>query len=352
MAPNSHTRPLLQLCLAWLAFLPFGISQADDFPKKSISVVVPFNAGGGSDIFTRIFQKAIRENQLCPQPLVVDNQGGAGGTIGSRLTKDATPDGYTIMCLHDGIYTAQHYGNADWGPDDFEPIAATGSSGVIIAVTEDSPYESLSDLMEDAKTRPYELVFGTNLGAPNHYSALFVQNGKPGAKFRFTQTGGGSSRLNQLKGGHIDLTGFSVAEYVQFKEAGIRALAVLSEERESALPELPTALEQGVEATHSLMQFWWAPKGTPQERVDYFANLLKETMETPYVKERLQQLHIDPIFLVGDELKNRVKERGARLNEITIETPPPLPPLHWIILGLVIVFAIWVWRDEKKKSAA
>jgi len=122
------------------------------------------------------------------------------------MTKDAAPDGHTIMCLHDGIYTAQHYGNASWGPDDFEPIAATGRSGAVIAVAEGSDYELLAELMDDAKERPYELVFGTNLGAPNHYSALFVQNGKPGAKFRFTQTGGGSNRLNQLKGGHVDVT--------------------------------------------------------------------------------------------------------------------------------------------------
>jgi len=347
----AKASPITILLYLLLAVLPHS-SRGDDFPTRPINVIVPFNAGGGSDIFTRIFQKAIRDNRLSPQPLVVENQGGAGGTIGSRMTKDADPDGHTIMCLHDGIYTAQHYGNADWGPDDFEPIAATGRSGVVIAVAEGSEYESLADLMKDATNRPYELVFGTNLGAPNHYSALFVQNGKPGAKFRFTQTGGGSNRLNQVKGGHVDVTGFSIAEYVQYKEAGIRALAVLSEEREAALPDLPTALEQGVEATHSLMQFWWAPKGTPQERVDYLANMLGQAMETDYVKERLGQLHIEPIFLTGDELKAKIDERGALLNQITIESPPALPPLHWIILGLTIIFGIWASREDKSKKAA
>ena len=139
---------------------------------------------------------------------------------------------------------------------------------------------------------------------------------------------------------------------MQYKEAGIRALAVLSEEREAALPDLPTALEQGVEATHSLMQFWWAPKGTPQERVNYLANMLGQAMETDYVKERLGQLHIEPIFLTGDELKAKIDERGALLNQITIESPPALPPLHWIILGLTIIFGIWAWREDKSKKAA
>ena len=148
--------------------------QAADFPEKPITVIVPFAAGGGSDTFVRIFQKAIREENLSPQPIVVKNVAGAGGTIGSRTVLDAKPDGYTILCLHDGMYTAQHYGNADWGPSDFEPIAAIGRSGVVIAVKDNSPYQSLAELMEEAAERPYELVFGTNIGAPNHYSAMFL----------------------------------------------------------------------------------------------------------------------------------------------------------------------------------
>ena len=97
------------------------IAKGADFPDKPITVIVPFAAGGGSDTFVRIFQKAIREKELCPQPIVVKNVAGAGGTIGSRAALEAKPDGYTILCLHDGMYTAQHYGSADWGPSDLNP---------------------------------------------------------------------------------------------------------------------------------------------------------------------------------------------------------------------------------------
>ena len=151
-----------------LAAVALGIAlphAAAEFPERPVDVVVPFAAGGGSDTFVRILQKAIRENDLSPQPFVVRNAGGAGGTIGSRRARDAKPDGHTILCLHDGIYTAQHYGTAEWGPADFEPIAATGRSGVVVAVAEDSPYENLAELMADAKERPYRVVCGTNLGA-------------------------------------------------------------------------------------------------------------------------------------------------------------------------------------------
>lgn len=336
--------PLAQLIFIKLVFF---CSLQGDYPSKPITVIVPFAAGGGSDVFVRIFQNAIRKNNLCPQPIVIKNIAGAGGTIGSRSAKNATPDGHTILCLHDGIYTAQHYGNADWGPDNFEPIAATGRSGVVVAVEEDSPYTSLNELMEEAKDRPYQLVYGTNLGAPNHYSALFLQNGKSGAKFRFTQTGGGAKRLAQLKGGHIDLTGFSVAEYQQFKDAGIKALASLGEERESSFPNLTTALEQEVRATHDLMQFWWAPQNTPPERIAYLQNLLAEAMATREIKESFQNLHMDPVLQVGQDLLKTIADRSQKLQGITIDKPTALPPLEWIILGITVICFVFVLRESK-----
>ncbi|NCX71675.1 MAG: tripartite tricarboxylate transporter substrate binding protein, partial [Rhodobacteraceae bacterium] len=336
--------PLAKLILIHFIFL---CSLYGEYPSKPITVIVPFAAGGGSDVFVRIFQNAIRKNNLCPQPIVIKNIAGAGGTIGSRSAKNATPDGHTILCLHDGIYTAQHYGNADWGPDNFEPIAATGRSGVVVAVEEDSPYASLNELMEEAKDRPYQLVYGTNLGAPNHYSALFLQNGKSGAKFRFTQTGGGAKRLAQLKGGHIDLTGFSVAEYQQFKDAGIKALASLGEERESSFPNLTTALEQEVRATHDLMQFWWAPQNTPPERIAYLQNLLAEAMATREIKESFQNLHMDPVLQVGQDLLKTIADRSQKLQGITIDKPTALPPLEWIILGITVICFVFVLRESK-----
>jgi putative tricarboxylic transport membrane protein len=336
--------PLAQLIFIKLVFF---CSLQGNYPSKPITVIVPFAAGGGSDVFVRIFQNAIRKNNLCPQPIVIKNIAGAGGTIGSRSAKNATPDGHTILCLHDGIYTAQHYGNADWGPDNFEPIAATGRSGVVVAVGEDSPYSSLNELMEEARDRPYQLVYGTNLGAPNHYSALFLQNGKSGAKFRFTQTGGGAKRLAQLKGGHIDLTGFSVAEYQQFKDAGIKALASLGEERESSFPNLTTALEQEVRATHDLMQFWWAPQNTPPERIAYLQNLLAEAMATREIKESFQNLHMDPVLQIGQDLLKTIADRSQKLQGITIDKPTALPPLEWIILGITVICFVFVLRESK-----
>ena len=155
------------------------LAAAAPFPEKPITVIVPFAAGGGSDTFVRIFLKAIREHDLAPQSFVVKNIGGAGGTIGSRAALSKA--GW----LHDSLSTRRDVHGSTLrqrrlGPADFTPIAATGRSGVVVAVADNSPYKDLAELMADAVARPYQLVYGTNLGAPNHYSALFLQTANQG----------------------------------------------------------------------------------------------------------------------------------------------------------------------------
>ena len=131
-----------------------------------------------------------------------------------------------------------------------------------------------------------------------------------------------------------------MAEYEPFKEAGIRALAVLSENGEAAMPDLPTAREQEVDAIHGLMQFWWAPKGTPPDRVAYLEKLLRQVMETSTVKARLAQLHVEPGFHVGDDLQAVIKERIRDLEGLQLEKPAALPPVHWLVLGFVGLYSV------------
>ena len=95
------------------------------------------------------------------------------------------------------------------------------------------------------------------------------------------------------------------------------------------------------------MQFWWAPKDTPPDRIAYFEGLFRRIMETKTVRERLKQLHIAPEFHTGKALQETIKQRSANLEGITIEKPPPLPPVHWMILGLVAIGGVMVWRENR-----
>ena len=133
-------------------------------------------------------------------------------------------------------------------------------------------------------------------------------------------------------------------------EAGIRALAVLSEERETALAETPTAAEQGIAAYHNLTQYWWAPKNTPPDRVAALAELLQRAMETESVRQRLAELHIAPIFLTGDSLQKTIAEREAELKEVKVDPPPSLPPFEWLALGLAVICGAFVYHETNSRK--
>lgn len=335
--------PIL-LCLQILPLITI-MGDTGDYPTKPIKVIVPFGAGGGSDTFVRLIQKAVDEEKLLPHPLVVQNIKGAGGTIGSRKAKDAEPDGYTILCLHEGILTAKYAGKADYGPENFEAIAGTGDIGILVAVKEDSPYQSLPDLMEEAIRRPDEIVFATNLGAPSHYVGLMLEDRKEGARFRYTQTGGGADRFAALVGRHCDLTVFSLSEFNQFKDSGIRALALCAENRHPAWPDMPTAREQGFDVIRGNTHFWWAPKGTPEDRTKVIGAMLQQALQSPLVQERLQTMHTDPTFLEGKALSNSLEKREADIAKVSKREEEHLPDFPFLSLMCVLAMAVWVVAD-------
>lgn len=313
---------------------------SDNYPDQPIKVIVPFGAGGGSDTFVRILQKAIEENEFLTQPIVIINVPGAGGTIGSRQVMESEPDGYTLLCLHEGIISAKYAGSAAYGPEAFEPVAGTGEVGNVIAVAGNSQYTNLDQLLSDAVARPEEIVFSANIGAPSHFVGLMLENAKPGARFRYTQTGGGAKRFAALAGGHIDVSAFSLAEYMQFKSAGLRALAYCSETRHPSAPEIPTAAEQGFDVIASIMQFWWAPKNTPGEKTRIFAEVLEKSMKTRQVQEALQAIQTDNVFLTGDLLRQSLVEREQRFANVAQRELTQTPDFPKLVLGIVAMLSL------------
>ena len=325
------------------------------YPARPIKVYVPFAAGGGSDTWVRVIQKAIADHQLLPEPLAIINLEGAGATIGSRRVKDAPPDGYTILQLHEAIMTAQAMGKVRYGPEAFEPIAATGEVGLLLVVSTESPYRMLGELLAAAKARPETLAYAANLGAPSHYAGLLLEQAYPGAKFRFVNYGGGEARFAALKGGHIQMTLFSVEEYRRYRTIGLRALASFGAERHPALPEVPTAREQGVDVAFSNIDYWWAPKGTPPERIAVIANALEAAMQTPQVQEQLAARHSNPIFLRDEPLRQLIESRQQRLSAVSSQTTLVLPNFAAIVIGVLGALLIAVgaesWLGRRSRTA-
>ena len=347
------------LIFANLVVLAAGlwVSQRSDFgssfPSRPIRLIVPFGAGGGTDTFARVMDKAIRDNNLLPVPLVIINQGGAGGTIGSRRTKDARPDGYTIMILHEAILSAKAAGIAPYGPEAFAPVAATGEIETVIAVAEDAPWKSLDELLLSASADPDTLRFAANMGALSHFVGLQLETLKTGVAFRFAQFGGGAERLSALLGGHVDLSGFTVEEYVKFQPKGLRAIAVFGEERHPAIPDIPTAIEQGFPFVNTNTFFWWVPRGTDRARIDFLADLLEKTMQSEYVSQKLRETHFHPVFLRDAPLAARIAQAGQQFEKVKIPQDDVMPDVTLITCGMCLCLGlVAVWQFMKNRNTA
>lgn len=339
---------IIMLCL--LGGCSSGLSNETTYPQRPIKLIVPFGAGGGSDTFARILAKAIEENELLPQPLVIINVPGAGGTIGSRRLKNARPDGYTLMQLHEGILTSKYSGRVSYGPEAFDVIAGMGESTMVIAVGGNSEYETLTDLMQAATERPDEVIFSANIGAPSQFAGLMLEKVSPGAKFRYSQTGDGAKRFAGLQGGHTDASAFSLAEYIQFRPSGLRAIALLGKKRHPEANEVPTAIEQGYDVVSTNMQFWWTPKGTDPEKRKIIAQALNQAMQTEEAQQRFSQLKIDPVVLLSEDVEQELQQRSEKAAEVAPQIELDLPNFpYWIMMIILLLVLLFIF-DPKRRS--
>lgn len=292
-----------------------GDAAHADWPERPIRVVIPFAPGGTSDQIARIFQRSIEENNLSSQPLTIVNVGGHY-SVGARQVKDAPADGYNFLLIHVALMGGEGSGAVDFGYRDFDAVASTSEFCVTPAVMESSPFKTASELVNGAKENPDSIIFGVNIGAINHMAALMLQETTPGTRFRFVQVGGGAENFKQLAGGHTQAGVFSGAEYLSFKDSGVRALGWSGAERHPKLPDLPTLKEQGYDVQFCIANWWFAPKGTPQEAIDGMAAMLEKAMATPYIREELDNRLFDAVFLQGDALKASLDETWARIEPV------------------------------------
>lgn len=345
------------LLASWKIRGAWSRTGGDEFPSRPIHVVVPYTAGGETDTLARIVQEAVTTGRLLPQTLVIQNQPGGSGTIGSRYVKNAPPDGYTVLCHHESIITANVSGTVAFGPEAFVPIAQTGNKVLLIIVREDAPYETVIDLLEKAKANPATVNFGANVGSPGHFAGMQLQEAFPGANLNFITSGGGQKRFTQLIGGHLQAGIFSLAEYRAFRAANdtppdrnIRALAILETERHPEIPDVPTVREAGLEVSSSNANYWWAPKDTPPDVVSTLADALEGAMASPEVQARFGELAIGPIFRRGEKLAAHLEERVANISQFDVRSETRLPDFPLYIAIIVAVLAVTVGTTSLRET--
>lgn len=312
-------------------------SSRSEWPSRPVKVIVPFGEGGGSDIFARQLIRVIESGDFIKQPMVVINVGGAGGTIGSRRVKNARRDGYTMLMLHEGILTAHYAGRTPYSVDAFEEVAGTGRMEMVVAVGKDSSIENLRQLMDESTAKPESLLFAANIGAPSHFSGLMLEKTTPGSAFRFVQYGGGADRFTAILGGHADLSVFSVEEYLRYRESGLQAIAVFSLERLTAIPQIPTAREEGFDVVNSSMHFWWMPKDTPTAICNEMGDAIEKAMASAQMQEFMAESWTEPVTLRGEALKKELKIRRESIGEVSLRKIEVLPDFPLWIGGAIVV---------------
>lgn len=253
-----------------------------EYPTQPIKLIVPNKPGGGLDTLNRLIAKYID----LPEELVVTNMEGASGSIATAELMSSESDGHTVLAqaltmilnCQAGVYDGQNM------LDMLEPVCIYADEIIIIIAEKDAPFDTLDEFAEYAKANPNTISLGVAgakgtghaalLGVANHYDIIDDLN--------FVVFGGAAEAKSNLLGNNVQVTAFAASEAGELLRSGdVKALALCSEERDPAFPDVPTTYEQGVELTVNNWRGFFVPKGTPDEIIDIFAGAVEKVTENP-----------------------------------------------------------------------
>jgi tripartite-type tricarboxylate transporter receptor subunit TctC len=279
--------------ISLLGFVVLPLSaHAQTYPSKSITAVVPFPAGGPSDVVARIVTEHM--SRTLRQQIVIENVGGAGGALGTARVAAAQPDGYTLLAGSMGSHVAAPVltPNVKYDSErDFEPIGLTAHAPAVIVARKDFPASNLSEFVTYLQQNGDKVRQAHGgIGASSHMACLLF-NQALGVKPTSVAYRGTAPAMNDLIGGHVDfLCEQSVSVAEQIKAGAVKAYVVSANQRLAALPDVPSAKESAINYQMSIWAGIFAPKGTPKEIIVKLAASLEKALDDPSVKKRLGDL--------------------------------------------------------------
>lgn len=272
----------------------FAISAANaaDYPTRTITMIVPFAAGGPSDIVARLVAQHMQ--QTLGEAVIVENVGGGGGTIGSARVAEARPDGYTLLAGSMGSHVSAPIltpGIRYNSERDFVPIGYTAGSPAVIVARKDFPPKNLRDFIAYVKKNGSKVRQAHGgIGSSSHMACLLFNTAAGLNPLSVAYRGTGPA-LNDLIGGHVDyFCEQAVSVSGQVLAGAIKAYAVGADERLPKLPNVPTAKEQGLDYVMDIWAGIFAPKGTPKPIVDKLAGAINQALDDPTIRKRLTGL--------------------------------------------------------------
>jgi len=265
-----------------------GTGHAAGFPDRAIKLIVPWAAGGDTDLIFRPLAPLLQK--YLGQPVVIANVGGASGTVGEREAAEAAPDGYTIFGAHDYIHSVYFAGMTDLKYSKaFDPVCMIASTPSVITVGAKTPWKTFKELVADAKKRPGQIIVGASLGSTSQYSIALAAKAA-GIKFKYVPYDGTAKRMNALLGGHIQVADSNLTQKGKVDAGLLRFLANMADKRTQGLEDVPTLKELGYNVEYSVNRGFMVPHGTP---ADVIAKLndacAKAAKEPEYAKAMLSQ---------------------------------------------------------------
>ena len=289
-------------------------AQAQTYPNQTIKMIVPFPVGGGADLAARVV--ATNLSPMVGQPVVVENYGGAGGTIGTAKAAQAAPDGYTIF-----VGTPSTHGtnkavlaNLSYDPiRDFSPIGLIGTSPFLLIVHPGVPATSAKELISLAKSKPGELNYASfGNGSINHLGAELF-NSMANIEVRHIPYRGGAPALADLIGGRTQFTFDGTAALPAIRASQVRLLAVGSAQRWHVFPDVPTVAESALPGFD--LSTWYglfAPAKTPQPVIELLNARLNAVLQLPQTKESFAKMGFDPAGGAPDVLTRKVQAEVSK----------------------------------------
>jgi tripartite-type tricarboxylate transporter receptor subunit TctC len=293
-------------------------ARAQDWPARTIKVIVPFSAGSATDIMARAIFAEVGADVR--QPVVIENKVGAGGTLGAAEVARAEADGHTILLTSSShTVTPATYPNLPYDAlNDFAAIVPVGSLPNILIVSRSKGFNTLADLVKAGKASPSGLNYGSaGPGSASHLTAerLRLSAGFPAVHVPFK---GAPEALREIVADRIDFY-FSplLPARSLLAEGQVKAIAVSSAKRAAALPDVPTTIEAG--APNSNYEFWvgvLVPAKTPRAIQDRLQAALRKALDNPGIKERLSKLGTDPMPMTSAEFDKLVRDEVAMNKEL------------------------------------
>ncbi|MDG5788055.1 tripartite tricarboxylate transporter substrate binding protein [Evansella sp. AB-P1] len=263
-------------------------AEGADYPKQAIEIYVPASPGGATDASARIIAKHI--NEYLGEDFIIINESGGGGTLAFETVRNDDTNGYKLLYFHQALHTGYATNRYEYPATDLTAIGTYSAVNQAYVVSADSPWDSLDDFVEDAKSNPGEYSFGAQLSGTTHFMGAMLAQ-EAGIEYDILDFGAESDRMAALLGGQIDMIVTSVGNAIEYVESGdFKVLAVLNEERDPAAPDFPTAVEQGYDIVFSITHALFGPSDLPENVIAALNEATAELAEDEAYIEALGNL--------------------------------------------------------------